>query len=255
MKLFEGIRYKNDSFMFDFEKDGESEIINLTEEIKESSIYNNVFFYSYEFNDSCSSDIRTSFIHEFKFGNKIDKIVKHKFITKAIDKLDAVEDLDSFDCVVFPESKSFVVQDMLEYIMLGTDCEMSSYRLVKKLPKDIEFDYKKFERLRLNSGNYTEEQKKEVLKNIDNMMNDIHNCDYFSIARNSKYKYRKYIKNFYKFDNIEEKEAYECLAGNKILLIDDIATSGTTISLMLNTLKTIDAAEIVVFSLIGNTNI
>lgn len=252
MKLYEGISYDNDVFSFDFENDNGNTIIKLSEETKKIQLFNNVFYYSYEFEDSVDSNVRTKFIHDMKFESNIDETVKHKFVTHAIDKLDTIEDLKDFDVIVYPESQSHIVEDMLDYLYLFCRKKIFSYKLVKKIPSEIEFDYETFEYTKLSNGNYTEQQKDQVLSNIKQMMDNIHKQDYFSIARNTKYKYRKYLKNFYSFENKKLEQIYERTKDKKILLIDDITTSGTTISLMLNTMEIIDPAEIVVFSLIGN---
>ena len=253
MKLYEGISYDNDTFSFDFEVDtNEKTIINLTEETKQITLYDNVFYYSYEFEDDIDSKIRTKFIHDIKFNSDISDVVKHRFITTAIDKLNRIEDLDTFDCIIFPESQSDIVSDMLEYLYLSCRKKMYSYKLVKKVPSEIEFDYEAFEQTKLVNGNYTEKQKEQVLSNIEKMMDYIHQQKYFSIARNTKYKYRKYLKNYYYFEDQNLTKIYENTKNKRILLIDDICTSGTTLSLMLNTLKCLDCSEIVMFSLIGN---
>lgn len=49
-------------------------------------------------------------------------------------------------------------------------------------------------------------QKAKVLSNIRQMMDQIQSLDYFSIARYSKYKYRKYLKDFYYFENPEQEK-------------------------------------------------
>lgn len=101
---------------------------------------------------------------------------------------------------------------------------------------------------------YTQEaHKQEALFKINELMKNIHNKDYFSIARDvKKCKYRQYISNYYKFPNEEIREKFKALTNANIILVDDIVTSGTTIYHLLNTLRCInDSNNIVVFSLIG----
>ena len=45
---------------------------------------------------------------------------------------------------------------------------------------------------------------------------------------------------------------YKSVSNKKVLLIDDIASSGTTIQMLLRSLNSLSTKEIVVFSLIGN---
>lgn len=251
MELIEGIRQEGDAFLFDFEQDGATDIIRLTEEVKQLQLFGRVFYYAYEFSDSVDSPTRTKFIHDLKF-DVIPVDVRYKFITRAVDSLDRKIGLDDFSAVVYPESKSNIVSDVLEYIYMCAHRPMRSFRLIKSLPKDIEFDYDAFVQTRLDNGNYTDAQKTEVLSNIRHMMDRIHSLDYFSIARDSKYKYRKYLKDFYYFQSPGQEKDYANLSDGKVLIIDDVTTSGTTLSLMLQTLKCIFPKEIVIFSLIGN---
>ena len=251
MELIEGIRQEGSSFIFDFDTDRPTDIIRLTEEVKELRLFGRVFYYAYEFADFVDSSVRTRFIHDFKF-DAIPTDVRSKFITRAVDRLDGHVDLDGFSAVVYPESKSTVVSDVLEYIYMCAHKPMKSFKLVKALPQDIEFDYDAFTQTRLDSGTYTEAQKAEVLSNIRQMMDRIHSLDYFSIARDSKYKYRKYLKDFYYFENPEQEKDYARLSDGKVLLIDDVTTSGTTLSLMLQTLKCVFPRKVVIFSIVGN---
>lgn len=254
MELTEGIRQEGNSFIFDFERDDTSDIVKLTEEVKQLQVFGRVFYYAYEFADSVDSATRTKFIHDFKF-DVIPADVRSKFITRAVDSLDRQAGLDNFSTVIYPESKSDVVSDVLEYIYMCAHKPMKSFKLIKSLPKDIEFDYEAFTQTRLDSGNYTDAQKEEVLSNIRRMMDKIHSLDYFSIARDSKYKYRKYLKDFYYFENTEQEKIYANLSDEKVLLIDDVTTSGTTLSLMLQTLKCVFPREVVIFSIIGNNKL
>ena len=132
------------------------------------------------------------------------------------------------------------------------------------MPKDIEFDYDSFEKEVLSKTTinkygkeipcYNQRQKQEVLHKIEEMMNDIHNKDYFSIARDFgvKSKYRKFLNNFYMFRNEKEKAEFKNLLKPKILLVDDILTSGTTVLFLIKTIKMLNPeAEVTVFTLIG----
>ncbi len=252
MIILEGIRRQGDSFLFNFNVDGEGEIIKLTEDVRKSAIYDNAFYYAYEFDSNVDSAVRTEFIRSLKFESCIPERDKEMFMRAAVNKFCQHENLYNFDCIIFPQSESELVVRMLEYITNGCNADIASYELIKKLPKDIEFDYKKFDAFCARTKKYTERQKEEVLSNITEMMDRIHELDYFSIARNLKYKYRQYLKNFYEFPDNEMKEAYKSVSNKKVLLIDDIASSGTTIQMLLRSLNSISTKEIVVFSLIGN---
>ncbi len=67
-----------------------------------------------------------------------------------------------------------------------------------------------------------------------------------------KYKYRKYLKNFYNFGSEEEKDAFNKLTQPKVMVIDDVMTSGATLNYIINTIYKVNPnATVVVFTLIG----
>jgi predicted amidophosphoribosyltransferase len=85
------------------------------------------------------------------------------------------------------------------------------------------------------------------------MIDSIHNLEYFSIARDvKKTKYRQYIRKYYTFKDENDRQLFETIQNTNILIIDDIVTSGTTISHLLKCLRSVnDTNNIVIFSLIG----
>lgn len=103
---------------------------------------------------------------------------------------------------------------------------------------------------------YTDVQKQEVISRIEAVMNKVHQLDYFSIARDIKKPiWRKYIENFYQFKSKEERNIFSKLKG-KVLVLDDIITSGATISNILKTIRVVNPDnKIVVFSIIGSNKI
>ena len=154
---------------------------------------------------------------------------------------------------------SEINRDMLKYLNRFASPDIVSMEMIKELPSKIEFDYNRFTIEVLNSklpngrNRYTSQQKEVVIKNIQTMMKSIHNLDYFSIARDvNKTKYRQYIRNYYIFKDENDKRLFESIQNTHILIIDDIVTSGTTISHLLKCLRSVnDSNNIVIFSLIG----
>lgn len=259
----EGVSYNPEakSFSFDFDHDFENDIIKLEKQTYSYKLFNQCYYYGYKFTDDVDSKLRTEFIHSLKFPDgHISEKDKNQFIINAVDSLDDDIRLHKYSLVIYPESLSELNRDMFRYLSAFTSPELASIELVKELPKNIEFDFDNFKLSVLDSKlsngrpRYTEKQKAEVIENINKMMDEIHNLDYFSIARNVKnQKYKPFFKNYYKFKTEENKKLFEKIENNtNVLVIDDILTSGTTISLLLKCLKTInDSNKIVVFSLIG----
>ena len=202
---------------------------------------------------------RTKAMVKFPDG-RITEQDKSTFIVNAVNKLDSDISLPSYKLIVYPESMSELNRDMLGYLNRFASPEIINMELVKSLPSRIEFDYNRFKvevldaKLPNGRGRYTERQKKVVLSNIRAMMDKIHNLEYFSIARNvKKSKYRQFIRNYYTFKDENDKKLYEAILSNNVLIVDDIATSVTTLSHLLNCLRSVnDTNNIVIFSLIGN---
>ena len=65
--LSEGIKFKAPKFVFDFEHDGQDDIIELAGKLKSSNIYENAYFFQYEFGTYVPSGLRSCFIHALKF--------------------------------------------------------------------------------------------------------------------------------------------------------------------------------------------
>ena len=81
------------------------------------------------------------------------------------------------------------------------------------------------------------------------MLDKTNTLDYFSIAKNIKSKYRKYIMNYLK---PETNIAKETLDAKNILIVDDINTSGSTLRELLRIINEINSnCNIYIYTLIG----
>lgn len=148
---------------------------------------------------------------------------------------------------------------MIEYLNRFASTEIVNMELIKTLPSKIEFDYNRFNVEVLNGklsngrDRYTPKQKEKTIKNIQTMMDSIHKLEYFSIARDiKKTKYRQHIRKYYTSKDENDKQLFESIQNTNILIVDDIVTSGTTISHLLKCLRSVnDSNNLVIFSLIG----
>ena len=140
---------------------------------------------------------------------------------------------------------------------------LKSMELVKSLPSDISFDYDAYEQQYLNDvldngrPRYTPAQKQEAISIVENMMDSIHQKDYFTIAKDvRKSKLRPYITRFLRFKNTADQELCASLRKQNILVVDDITTSGSTLNEILRTLRILNEDNsIVVFSLLGRKDL
>ena len=260
--LIEGVTYNKDdgNFIFNFTHDYDTDIIKLNNIGHKSDIFNKCYYFAYEFDPNIDSSLRTLFIKSIKFPDgSISENDKNVFIGNAVRTLDSEINLLKYDTIIYPQSMSELTRDMLKYLSKFASPKYISIELVKELPSKIEFDYERYTVDVLDSvlsngrSRYTDSQKKQALNTIKDLMDIIHKSDYFSIARDvRKTKYRPYIKNYYKFKNEQDKNVFKQLDNTNVLVIDDIATSGTTIFHLLKTIRTLnDSNNLTVFSLLG----
>ena len=257
-----GVTYnkEEDNCSFSFSHDNESGIVRLRSVGYQSTIFNKCYYYGYEFDPDIDSSLRELFIKSIKFPDvSVSVKDKNTFIGNAVRNLDIDINLIKYDTLVYPQSMSELTRDMIKYLARWASPKYVCIELIKELPFKIEFDYERFSVevldpvLPSGKARYTEAQKKQVLSNIEDLMSNIHKSDYFSIARDiKKTKYRPYIKNYYKFKDEKDRDLFMCLENSNVLIVDDIATSGTTISHLLKTIRSLnDKNNITVFSLLG----
>ena len=251
-------------FVFDFEHDGVNDIIRLTGEGYQVEAFGKCFYYGYEFSNEVDGNVRSAFIKYVKFSESLSKNENLTyFIQKAINNLHKKINLYDYDLVIMPESSSVLNQYMLRYIYRFSQPTLQYLKLVKSMPENITFDIDAYEKQYLNDTlengrpRYTEPQKLEVKKSIDTMMDLIHKKDYFTIAKDvKKSRFRPYIQHFLQFKTEADKELCAAIKQQNILIIDDIATSGSTLNEILRTLRILNEDNrITIFSLIGRKDL
>jgi len=261
-----GVTFDNDKdcFVFDFEHDGVNDIIQLTGSGYEVSAFNRCFYYGYEFSEEIDGALRSAFIKFIKFT---DKLKEHPeislFIRKAIDDLSSKIDLYDYDLVVMPESSSKVNQYMVRYIYRFAQPMLRKMELVKALPENIAFDMDGYSETYLDAvlengrPRYTELQKEQVRSSISAMMDLIHKKDYFTIAKDvKKNRMRPFITDFLKFSSERDELLCKTIRQQNVLVIDDIATSGSTLNEVLRALRILNEDnKITIFSLIGRKDL
>ena len=251
-------------FVFDFEHDGNEDIVSLTGDGYQVEAFGKCFYYGYEFSEQVESSVRTAFIKYVKFTESLQENPNlTNFIKKAIDNLHKKINLYNYDLVVMPESSSRVNQYMLRYIYRFAQPTLYKMTLVKALPASISFDMKAYEKQYLDDilengrPRYSPAAKDEARNAINAMLNMIHDKDYFTIARDvKKSRLRPYIMNFLKFKSEEERELCATIRHQNVLVIDDVTTSGSTLNEILRTLRILNEDnDIVIFSLIGRKDL
>lgn len=270
LNLDEGVSKSEDGFEFNYDLDGVNDIIPLVTNGVEKTSFQDIDFlyYAYGFSSTVDRNIRTEFIHNLKFSTD-DDFVKERncFVRTAINRLGNAINLGMYDVLVYPETSSPLLGEMVRviYNWQRPKYGIVTFQLLKELPSRIMFDYDSFKISWLdtivnNRPRYTEKQKAETLSKIQSTMDDIHNLDYFSIARDvNKTKYRHFIENYLKFENERDKKIFDGLNNAKILIVDDIVTSGSTLEQILKTIATVRDPHknntITLFSLLGKNDI
>ena len=222
------------------------------------------FYYGYEFTDEVDGALRSAFIKYLKFSDSLQTNPElTRFIQKAINQLNDKINLYDYDLVVMPQSSSKVNQYMLRYLYRFAQPTLHYMELVKNLPENISFDMPAYEKQYLDDllengrPRYTESQKAEVRASIGAMMDQIHKKDYFTIAKDvRKSKMRPYITHFLKFRNSEDAELCKQIRNQNVLIVDDIATSGSTLNEVLRAIRILNQDnQIAIFSLIGRKDL
>ena len=251
-------------FVFDFEHDGGEDIVSLTGDGYQVEAFGKCFYYGYELSEQVDSSVRSAFIKYVKFTEALqDTPDLTNFIKKAIDNLDKHINLYDYDLVVMPESSSKVNQYMLRYIYRFAQPTLRKMELVKALPSNISFDMDGFEQQYLNDvlengrPRYTEAQKEEVRLSINQMLDLIHQKDYFTIAKDvKKSRFRPYMTQFLGFATKADEELCATIRQQNVLIIDDVTTSGSTLGEILRTLRILNEDNsISIFSLIGRRDL
>lgn len=261
-----GITFDNErqQFVFDFEHDGQGDIVRLTGDMYQVEAFGKCFYYGYEFADDVDGSVRSAFIKYVKFSEPLQAHPDlTDFIKKAVDNLSRKINLYDYNLVVMPESSSGVNQYMLRYIYRFAQPSLCKMQLIKSLPSNISFDMEAYEEQYLDDvlengrPRYTETQKQEVKQNIQQMLDLIQQKEYFTIAKDvKKSRFRPYIMNFLKFANEKDELLCSKIRNQNVLVIDDVATSGSTLGEILRTLRILNEDnKITIFSLIGRKDL
>jgi len=266
LRMVMGITYDSilQRFVFDFEHDGSEDIVSLTGSGYQVEAFGKCFYYGYEFAEQVDGAVRSAFIKHVKFSESIqDNPDLSMFIKKAVDNLSHQINLYDYNLVVMPESSSRVNEYMLRYIYRFAQPTLRKMELVKNLPANISFDMDAYEQQYLDDvlengrPRYTAPQKEEAKQSIIQMLDLIHKKDYFTIAKDvKKSRFRPYMMQFLKFASPADEQLCATIRQQNVLVIDDVATSGSTINEILRTLRILNEDnDITIFSLIGRKDL
>ena len=256
--LVEGVEYvKNtDSFSFDFENDSGKSIVKLVPDGPyQITDFDPFTYFGYVFEDNIDHQVKKDFINAVKYPDgKIKSEDLARFIRKSVSSLDRKASLAGYDVIVRPQSSSrlndLLLDEIYKVSMADTFLDIE---MVKSIPSKIEFNFQAYaDSLRrkpgVSSGNI-----KDAMEAVSRMLTDVRKLDYVKLGTDVKPKHRMFLKNFYGFRDGESKRNFEKLQGKKILIVDDVSTTMSTLRYVLNALKIVnDTNEITMFCLLGN---
>ena len=251
--IYGGVKGEGSEYRFDYTYDYPDDILDIVPpRLYKTSRGGSTYWFGYEFKPNVSSKVRSDFIHYIKGlrDPSISQSELEQFIDNPLVELNKSISTYSIDCIVYPVSgRSNLVNQILKETTkyLSRDSSKCSFGLVKSAPVDIQFDWDLFELENSDNLNY----RAMVSYVEDFVLPKIHELDYFSLARDVKPKYRKYITNFLNFDE-STLAKFQSLHSKNILIVDDINTSGSTIDEIIRILRKIDTeSKIFIFTLIG----
>ena len=165
--------------------------------------------------------------------------------------------LSNVDVILYPQSSSSLTKDIVDKIDYFTDADKYiKIELVKKKISEINFNWDKFDKYCELNG-IPINTKEIMVRKMNKMLDNIHSLDYFSIAKNIKdQKYKRFLKNIYKFYDEKSIDLLKTIKDKKILIIDDIYTSGITIEQIIKAYQMLDPDDsniLTVFTLVGKS--
>ena len=257
LAVTEGIKKSEKGYSIDFEKNSPEDLIEaVTPQLYKSEVLNQTYWFGYKFKSTADSVERTKLLRWLKglSEDKPSELQLRQLIERPLGFLNKTTPLSNFGCVIYPRSqRSNLTKEIINAIgkYFQPTTEYKSFELLKSVPQDIEFNWEYF-----NADYEGEIGDKRYLQIksyvVNTLLPKIKSLDYFSIAESVKAKYRKYLWKYLIPESDELKEVLASLQGDKVLVVDDINTTGATLSEILKVIGMLNPqVEIYIFTLIG----
>lgn len=257
--LLEGIRFENDEVIFDFSQDQPDDIIPLKLQKYNSklvSMNKMPTYYAYRVNTKYKSKIqndpRIAAVRDAIKGVNVNPNDFTQLITKAFINFDTnINKLSSYDLIVLPQSSSQLLARVVEALgrKYGTAIEVLDSAFVKNKITDITVDPDVIQSVRKKHG---DKKAASIRKRYEELIDDAEVDGEFKMKRiPTKHGFRRGIVNFLKVNDHRQDAIFKQVYGGKILIIDDIITSGSTMVEMNRLLENLGAEEVHCFGILG----
>jgi hypothetical protein len=237
----EGVSVNGEKFDLNFGSESPTDIMSLAfSKTKPRKMVKDGVQYSYYFAYTFDNDQNKDFLKSVKMmDEKISPTDLSLMLNKAVIGINRLFPLNEFDTIIYPQSSSIVLKELAAKVAEKSgNAESFPDVFLKKAGKDLQLDVDKVETL-------PEANKKEVYQALEK----VRSKENFKI-KEIRARYRKFFKDFLIFNNEDDRRLVNAITGNRIILIDDYRTSGTTIKEMLEKLIELGPAEVVIFVLI-----
>lgn len=251
--LLEGARETDGGFIVDFTLDRNEDVIKVTgPTLYQTELFGNVYWFGYRFEDTSDSKTRTRFTRWIKglLEDKPTETELRQFIERPLSILNKSVPLSTFSGFVYPlsgrsELVSTIIRVTNSYLPHGTDG--ISFELIKNIPSNVGFDWDGFEHDVVDRMSFRDRSR--YVNNT--LLPTIHNSEYFSIGEVPP-KYRPYVKDYLVFADKDTEKAMKSIEDGRLLLIDDIDTTRSTLKEMLRIVNRVNpSCEVYIFTLIG----
>jgi len=244
-KLIEGVRYNDNEFIFDFKNDLDTDIIYLKTKSfnkRMSKTANNKIFYSYKYGENFKNkDVKNKFLMELKHL-KFDSRYIDVLISKAIANFNSIYPISNFDIIVTPKSSAPLVNEMAKRIRdkAGSNVILATDTFVKNSIENVIIDYDKVNKIKGSNR-----------KSFDKQLKNATSTGIVNMKEITTVWWRRLISNFLKFDSELHRKVFNAIHDGKVLIIDDIITTNSTIVEMNSQVNKILPREVCNFVLIS----
>jgi hypothetical protein len=233
-----GIRYGEENYNIDLEKSLIDDLIRFSDKISfNKDAYGNIVMVGIPIT---KSEFRSKFINDLKKGGNINSNDMSIIIDKVVKNLTEYIDINDYDYIVSPKSSSDLTKTFIEKLnTLSNKPTFVNDMFIKNDVDDIWLDIETAQKEL--SGKYF----KKLIKDFDKAKGMEGQPIKLQPLTNFQ---RKYVKNMLKINSDYDNVVLSML-DKKILVIDDILTSGKTLDEIKTLLSNLNTKEITLFSM------